>query len=110
MKNILSKNIFNKMTSSKNNDVNKIIETLNKWYNCPEITFDKYIQLNLSNPMNAIKVLDTCKCCHRHQINRPDKLKKYESPPDKLHSIKGFGSCQCECRHMSRHICRAFID
>ena len=74
----------------------------------PNDTFEQYIQLNLSNPMNAVKVLDTCKCCERHQKNRPHKLGKInEMPGSPYHFNK---SCTCQCRHLSRFICRAFID
>ena len=55
-------------------------------------------KLDILNTMNA------CKCCPRHQINKPKKLEKWQETP--LHNHDYFISCYCECRHLSRFICR----
>ena len=55
----------------------------------------------------------SCKCCTRHQTNRPSKLEPWiETDPDtfsvKLHHVGP--ECKCNCRHMARFICRQVDD
>ena len=102
--------------SNKKNDIiiKEMIALSNLWKRplcCqdPNNTFEEYIRLNISNPMNAVRVLDTCKCCERHQKNRPHKLKKWKEFPGSPYNFNNY-YCSCQCRQLSRFICRAFID
>ena len=72
-------------------------------------TFEDFLLLNVSNPIHAVKVLDTCKCCKRHQRCRPKELKKYIEQPT-CQKREEIINCDCPCRHLSRFICRTFVD
>ena len=72
-------------------------------------TFEDFLLLNISNPIHAVKVLDTCKCCERHQRCRPKELKKYIEQPSSQ-KTEEIIICDCPCRHLSRFICRTFVD
>ena len=57
---------------------------------------------------NAFNFLRNCKCCLAHQINKPKALDKWtdhydglKSPDDKHEKL-----CKCDCRHLSRMMCR----
>ena len=56
--------------------------------------------------------LDTCsncKCCPRHQYNKPIKLEKWielDFLPDDCKPIWLDKKCECDCRHVARFICR----
>tara|TARA_Y100000389_G_C17463824_1_gene523828 strand:- start:2245 stop:2637 length:393 start_codon:yes stop_codon:yes gene_type:complete len=61
------------------------------------------------DPENALKILNTCKCCERHQQKRPCKLTDeipYVFPTNGDYEYK----CPCKCRQISRFICRAHSD
>jgi hypothetical protein len=97
------------MTStSENNDIQNICKIISAWEQDGGETFKEFLQLNISNPMHAVKVLNTCKCCERHKKNRPSKLEKINEMPGSPYQFNK--SCSCQCRHLSRFICRAFID
>lgn len=53
---------------------------------------------------DVLKVFATCRCCDRHQINKPNKLEKWEELPTNWDrpEIK----CFCKCRHHGRWLCR----
>lgn len=58
--------------------------------------------------VKAFKFLQGCKCCFSHQIKRPKSLKKgnevsYSFP---VNSGKIQKNCKCDCRHLSRWMCR----
>jgi len=56
----------------------------------------------LSNK-NILTTLNACKCCDRHQINKPCTLSKYISSDEPLNQNT---ICICACRHTARFICR----
>lgn len=51
----------------------------------------------------------SCRCCERHQVDKPDKLTFWYEI-----SYKGRDfinkNCKCDCRHMARFICRQVED
>lgn len=48
--------------------------------------------------------LISCKCCKRHQINRPTEFKPwYET---EFHNTQHVYPCMCPCRNLSRWLCR----
>ena len=58
-----------------------------------------------------LAILNQCDCCDRHQQNRPrnfvpwyDRPMVYASTQDRV------PSCECDCRHMARFICRTCTD
>lgn len=50
--------------------------------------------------------LSKCKCCKRHQINKPFIFFSWVDTPFKFN--KSNDNCTCDCRHVSRFICRQF--
>jgi len=52
----------------------------------------------------AIKTLNLCKCCDRHQVDKPFSFVKWV---EKQYQNNGIGyNCRCPCRHQARMICR----
>ena len=57
-----------------------------------------------------IILLNTCKCCDRHQVNRPTYT-HYKNGLIPHYSLSTSDSkCKCPCRHICRFICRADND
>ena len=52
---------------------------------------------------DIIKILALCKCCTRHQIDKPKTLIKWNETI--FHGTQ-YCDCLCSCRHISRFICR----
>jgi len=50
----------------------------------------------------AIKTLNLCNCCERHQINKPFSFVKWVDTPISNNKL----NCPCDCRHQARMICR----
>ena len=49
--------------------------------------------------------LANCNCCERHQVNKPTVLELWhETPANNFHL--DIYPCMCNCRHVSRFICR----
>ena len=69
-------------------------------------TFTEYLSKLIKNPNEFINILSTCECCERHQINRPIKLDGSYNNSSNIKHINN--NCECQCRHYSRFICRAF--
>ena len=51
----------------------------------------------------VVKTLSMCNCCARHKINRPKILAPWVDTP--FHGMQQ-RRCSCNCRHLSRFICR----
>ena len=76
----------------------------------------KYIPNN-STPEEAIKKYSKCDCCYSHKNNKPHKLIVWEElnigHANILISNKDINNvrkCYCNCRHMSRFICRKYSN
>lgn len=87
----------------------KIIQDLfsNKNIDIDIHDFSEYIDALLENidKEKCVEAFSLCKCCDNHQINRP---KKYEPFIEiEFHNTQK-NMCSCQCRHLSRHICRTF--
>ena len=57
--------------------------------------------------LKSTDVLNTfaaCKCCTRHQINKPKVLEKWQEI-EVTRYTQEIG-CPCACRHLSRWLCR----
>tara|TARA_Y100000389_G_scaffold66748_4_gene62973 strand:+ start:2119 stop:2475 length:357 start_codon:yes stop_codon:yes gene_type:complete len=86
--------------------VKELLELVdNTWhYN---LSFESHLINILENPENEVKILDTCNCCERHKINRPKSLQPWINTPYQNCGETDY-PCKCNCRHVSRFICRAF--
>jgi hypothetical protein len=62
--------------------------------NTPGITYQR-----------KLNYLSRCICCKRHQINKPSFFKMWQDTPDH-NDGKTIYSCECNCRHLARFICR----
>ncbi len=51
-----------------------------------------------------LTILQTCRCCDRHQNRKPSTIYGWHEYPI---TDSYDDSCECNCRHLSRHICRA---
>jgi hypothetical protein len=66
---------------------------------------NKEYKYNILNYKNIIRTANACKCCARHQINKPKTFKKQENLPISQEHHDNF-ACKCACRQLSRYICR----
>ena len=51
----------------------------------------------------------TCKCCARHQKDKPRRFVHWAEPPEKSALVSDSDKttmCSCNCRHLARFICR----
>lgn len=55
------------------------------------------------NYQDKLNTLSMCTCCERHMINRPRFFSHWFELP---FSYLPDNTCQCNCRHVSRWICR----
>ena len=48
-----------------------------------------------------------CKCCDRHQTNKPQKLEPWiECTSNGMMKDDTSVQCECDCRHLARILCR----
>ena len=52
---------------------------------------------------DVLKTLNACKCCVRHQKNKPNNMQEWVET--EFHNTQ-YTSCNCSCRHLARFICR----
>ena len=95
------------LTNIANTRLERLFSVADEWPNVDD-TFKEYLKNNISNPEKAIKILATCKCCDRHQIKKPLILEKYINSESSERSHEP--ECYCKCRHLSRYICRVFVQ
>ena len=50
---------------------------------------------------DVLSTFNACKCCKRHQINKPDGSLVWEET-----EFNWTNHCDCKCRHLSRFLCR----
>lgn len=53
---------------------------------------------------DKLDYLSNCKCCKRHQINKPSVFTIWQET--EFHYNEKVYSCMCDCRHLARFICR----
>lgn len=51
---------------------------------------------------DIISTFTACKCCERHQQNKPDGSSVWQETNFNWRE----SNCKCECRHLSRFLCR----
>jgi hypothetical protein len=66
-----------------------------------------YCSGKLYSKKDVFDLVSTCKCCSRHQKNRPNKLDVYFDTEMNLEEKNYSCGCICPCRHLSRFICRS---
>ncbi len=66
-------------------------------------TYNLFYKNRILNRQDVLNTLSACKCCERHQINKPSVLSKWE---ETTISLSHYTPCNCSCRHLSRWICR----
>ena len=73
--------------------------------------FDNFKKDLKENGSEYLSKLSECKCCDRHQKNRPCNITDYKvydlNGPSK-EKINACNKCNCACRHYSRHIAYEF--
>ena len=65
--------------------------------------------LTKNDAIAVIKKCSECKCCERHQKNRPDSLEWCEYNGQCQGNQYEY-ECNCKCRSFSRWVCRAYRD
>ena len=86
--------------------VKELVDLINNTWD-PNTNYKNHIINTLDNPVDSIRVLDSCNCCDRHKINRPKSLQPWINTRFQNCGEANY-PCKCKCRHMSRFICRAF--
>tara|TARA_B110000971_G_C19775612_1_gene392873 strand:- start:103 stop:519 length:417 start_codon:yes stop_codon:yes gene_type:complete len=66
-------------------------------------TYNLFYKNRILNRQDVLNTLSACKCCERHQKNKPNVLSKWEETTIPLSQ---YTPCNCCCRHLSRWICR----
>lgn len=76
-------------------------------YNCqlgPSVKqYGVFYRNKILNNRDILNTFASCKCCSRHQINKPTSLNTWR---DLTIPFSQDTSCKCDCRHLSRWICR----
>lgn len=76
----------------------------------PERNLQQLISAMISNVpgddyIDKLHHLNNCKCCTRHQINKPCIFSRWIDT-DESSTISNIPNCTCNCRHIARFICR----
>lgn len=72
-------------------------------------SFEDILNLYISDHNMYIKTLSMCKCCERHQQNRPTHSSCEQPEWNLEHDTNIYkNKCTCPCRHYIRTICSAY--
>ena len=100
--------------------INRIDYIYNMWKNDVWFTsllneenasFNSYLYNNIDDPQNIINNISKCKCCFRHTILRPTRLKCGEYitfSRGAAPRLKEELNCMCRCRYYCREIHNTF--
>ena len=79
------------------------------------IPFWYILEQKCMDPEKSLEILSKCKCCKRHQKNRPENLNNYVIPTISPLNITSENKeillnyiCNCPCRNYARWIVRSF--
>lgn len=106
---ILSKNIIKFKIKLIKNDVNNLNNMFLFIHRNTDLgmtmrNYKIHYKDKILSKKDVFNRLINCKCCKRHQINRPTELKPwYET---EFHNCQNIHSCMCSCRNLSRWLCR----
>ena len=69
-------------------------------------SYKLFYRNRILNSYDVLTTMNACKCCARHQINKPKKLSHWSELQfnDTQHT-----GCKCNCRHLSRFLCRVIL-
>ena len=70
-------------------------------------SFSSFYKNKILKKEDVFKTLTLCNCCTRHQINKPKTLQKWINT--EFHGTQ-YTDCHCQCRHLSRFLCRENED
>jgi len=77
---------------------------LNENYPTMPINWNQFLNFYIPDPEIILKNLSLCRCCLRHQTNRPSNVDDII----KINYIKPFNQkkkkCLCDCRHICRRL------
>lgn len=70
-------------------------------------SLSNYLKKNNSEEelCSIIQTMNSCNCCNRHQINKPNSLEEYVDY--KYPTQNKNYQCKCNCRQIARNCCRA---
>jgi hypothetical protein len=69
----------------------------------PYVSFVQLINEKIDDKDYLVQVLNTCKCCKKHQINRPKNIN--DNHLIQFSISYHYSKCDCQCRHYARMIC-----
>ena len=69
-----------------------------------QLLFDDFAEIPGRTWKSKLESCTACKCCPRHQVNKPDSFVPWVDTPFN-NDIQEIG-CECKCRHNARWICR----
>ena len=102
-------NIIQKRTKRfiryKINEINNMITFAHSKCNlCPTMNnYNIFFRNKILTKKDILNTCIACKCCEKHQLNKPKKLKLWEET--EFHFTQHI-DCPCTCRHLSRWMCR----
>ena len=75
-----------------------------------KMDMEALVRKHINDPNVFIKNYNKCKCCKRHQRERPRSLydKSFVSEPNPSREPSYMATCNCPCRHNSRFIYKTF--
>tara|TARA_Y100000992_G_scaffold74660_1_gene47140 strand:+ start:1840 stop:2325 length:486 start_codon:yes stop_codon:yes gene_type:complete len=102
--NIIKKH-FQKFLKTKVFEISKMLDFV--FHNCKfplsMENYSLYYGKKLLKKKDILSVFTACKCCKRHQINKPDGSSVWEETE---FNWTDHCDCKCQCRHLSRFLCR----
>ena len=66
-------------------------------------TYHLFYRNRILNNNNVLQTMNACKCCVRHQVNKPKILQKWTETD--FHGTQTI-LCACPCRSLARWVCR----
>lgn len=109
---------LNHLTKIYNNDSDSHYRHhTERQYGC----FVDLLNNHVNDHLHLLNGLNKCKCCPRHEINRPQVVTHSESNTGEIILAPPFrtryeessmidNECSCRCRHGMRWICRSYAD
>ena len=103
---ILLKNIIKFKIKIIKNDVNNLKNILQfaQRYNYNMRNYKIQYKDKLLGREDVFNIFISCKCCKRHQMNRPKTFTRWIER--EFNNTQNVHSCMCSCRNLSRWLCR----
>ena len=77
---------------------------------------NRHAQYSKANLRDSLRNLSMCKCCDRHQLNRPS-IESYDRGHTDNYTRRSAqknggncANCLCSCRYYAREVCRALSE